>query len=87
LATGYCTWTTSCVALTVPADCYRIDEIGACRGTGVYVASCTALSALNVQYSNVCAKSPATTIDYNDVRFPIVTSGYPDYSLTGLTIS
>lgn len=53
-ASGYCLWTTTCVALTMPTDCYKVNEIGACRAGGVYISNCYAISALNVQYENVC---------------------------------
>lgn len=75
----------------MPDDCYRINEIGACRSgtTGVYVASsnCYEITSLNVQYENVCTPNSNKKIDYNYVRFPISNTGLATHSLTGITVA
>ncbi|CAD8175172.1 unnamed protein product [Paramecium octaurelia] len=86
-AAGYCKWTTQCDPYTMPADCYRINEIGACRPSGVYTANCYPITSLNVQYENVCTPNSNNKIDYNYVRFPITTTGLATHSLTGITVA
>lgn len=88
-ASGYCTWTTACGPYTMPADCYRINEIGACRAGGVYAATtnCFPIGTLNVQYENVCTPDANFKIDYNYVRFPISNTGLATHSLTGITVT
>ncbi|CAD8119883.1 unnamed protein product [Paramecium sonneborni] len=86
LNSGYCKWNgSSCVLYTSNQDCYRIDEIGACRANGKYESLCMPLDLLNIEYKNVCGIT--TTIDYNFVRYPIVTTGYPHFSISGLTLA
>lgn len=72
----------------MPGDCYKINEIGACRTSGVYVSgTCKAITALNVQYENVCTSKSDSTVDYNYVRFPISNIGLATHSLTGITVA
>lgn len=70
------------------ADCYRINEIGACRPSGVYSGTCAPIASLNVQYENVCTTPTSNNkVDYNYVRFPISTTGLATHSLTGITVA
>ncbi|CAD8163514.1 unnamed protein product [Paramecium pentaurelia] len=88
---GYCKWTTTCVPYTMPTECYKINEIGACRSGGVYATptptNCYQINSLNVQYENVCTPNSDNKIDYNYVRFPISNTGLATHSLTGITVA
>ncbi|CAD8201290.1 unnamed protein product [Paramecium pentaurelia] len=86
LNSGYCKWSgSSCGLYTSDQDCYRIDEIGACRINGKYQTLCTPLDLVSIEYKNVCGVS--ATVDYNYVRYPIINNGYSTYSISGLTVA
>ncbi|CAD8209160.1 unnamed protein product [Paramecium octaurelia] len=86
LNSGYCKWNGgSCGLYTQAQDCYRVDEIGACRANGKYQNLCVPLDLVSIEYKNVCGTS--NTVDFNYVRYPKMTTGYPTYSISGLTVA
>ncbi|CAD8191703.1 unnamed protein product [Paramecium octaurelia] len=88
---GYCFWDgTKCQDYTQNQDCYRINEIGACRDNGIYSSVggsslCEPLSKLENEYKNVCGIT--NIVDYNYIRYPIITTGFSTHSLAGLTVA
>lgn len=46
---------------------------------------CEPLSKLENEYKNVCGIT--NIIDYNYVRYPIITTGFSTHSLAGLTVA
>ncbi|CAD8098189.1 unnamed protein product [Paramecium primaurelia] len=88
---GYCIWNgTTCQEYTQNQDCYRINEVGACRENGIYSSIggsglCEPLIKLENDYKNVCGIT--NIVDYNYVRYPIITTGFSTHSLAGQTVA
>ncbi|CAD8182651.1 unnamed protein product [Paramecium octaurelia] len=89
---GYCFWDGSLCQIE---DCYKIDEIAACRATGALHSPTVICNAIEMEsyqyqlYANVCnepSDDPNELVQHY-IRYQEPKSGYPDKSSDGITLA